>query len=104
MTKRIILFFSVLCTFCAHAQELKLWYANPANVWVEALPLGNGRLGCMTFGGTATEELQLNEETFWAGGPHRNDSPTALENLPKVENLSLQVKIERLRILSTRLF
>lgn len=87
MTKRIILFFSVLCTFCAHAQELKLWYANPANVWVEALPLGNGRLGCMTFGGTATEELQLNEETFWAGGPHRNDSPTALENLPKVREL-----------------
>ena len=69
------------------AQDLKLWYAQPATVWVEALPLGNGRLGVMTFGGTADEELQLNEETLWGGGPHRNDSPAALENLPRVREL-----------------
>ena len=69
------------------AQDLKLWYAQPAEKWVEALPLGNGRLGVMTFGGTANEELQLNEETLWGGGPHRNDSPTALENLPRVREL-----------------
>lgn len=78
---------SVLCAASAQAQQLKLWYEQPANVWVESLPLGNGRLGVMSYGGTATEELQLNEETFWAGSPHRNDSPTALENLPKVREL-----------------
>ena len=83
----IALLFTMLFTLTSHADNLKLWYAQPAKVWVEALPLGNGRLGVMTYGGTTTEELQLNEETFWAGGPHRNDSPTALENLPRVRQL-----------------
>lgn len=87
MFKRIFLILIALYALGTQAQQLKLWYANPANVWVEALPLGNGRLGVMTFGGTAFEELQLNEETFWAGGPHRNDSPKAMENLPKVREL-----------------
>ena len=70
-----------------NASDLKLWYSQPAQRWVEALPQGNGRLGVMVYGGTAREELQLNEETFWGGGPHRNDSPTALENLQKVREL-----------------
>ncbi len=87
MNKRVILLFGVLCALGAKAQHLKLWYAQPAKIWVEALPLGNGRLGVMTFGGTETEELQLNEETVWGGGPHRNDSPTALEHLPEVREL-----------------
>ena len=42
---------------------------------VEALPVGNSRLGAMVYGGTDKEEIQLNEETFWAGGPYRNDNP-----------------------------
>jgi alpha-L-fucosidase 2 len=46
-----------------------LWYAQPATVWTEALPLGNGRLGAMVFGGTANERVQLNEESLWAGEP-----------------------------------
>ena len=45
----------------------RLWYRQPAKEWVEALPLGNGRLGCMVFGRTAQERLQLNEDTLWAG-------------------------------------
>lgn len=78
----------LICSvFSVSASDLKLWYAQPANQWVEALPLGNGRLGVMTFGGTATEQLQINEETFWGGGPHRNDSPHALENLQHVREL-----------------
>ena len=87
MSKRIVFLFITLYTLSTQAQYLKLWYAQPAEVWVESLPLGNGRLGVMTYGGTATEELQLNEETFWGGGPHRNDSPTALENLAQVREL-----------------
>ena len=87
MKRLTILMGALLTLTCSMAQDLKLWYAQPAEKWVEALPLGNGRLGVMTFGGTAHEELQLNEETLWGGGPHRNDSPTALENLPRVREL-----------------
>lgn len=69
------------------ADDLKLWYRQPAKEWTEALPLGNSRLGVMLFGGTSNEELQLNEETVWGGGPYRNDSPNALEALPKIRQL-----------------
>jgi alpha-L-fucosidase 2 len=47
----------------------ELWYRQPAESWTEALPLGNGRIGAMVFGGVAEERIQLNEETIWAGGP-----------------------------------
>ncbi len=53
----------------------------------EALPLGNGRWGVMVYGGSGREELQLNEETIWAGGPHNNVSPEALAALPEVRRL-----------------
>ena len=46
-------------------------YSSPAHVWNEALPLGNGRIGAMVFGAPGMERLELNEETYWAGGPHR---------------------------------
>ena len=63
-----------LCVFPAFSRaaepDLKLWYAQPAEVWTEALPVGNGRLGAMVFGGTSQEHLQLNESTVWAGGPY----------------------------------
>jgi hypothetical protein len=49
--------------------ELKLWYRGPASEWVEALPIGNGKLGAMVFGGIERERLQLNEDTLWSGGP-----------------------------------
>jgi len=56
---------------------LLLWYPRPAKEWTEALPLGNGRLGAMVFGGAPDERLALNEDTVWAGGPHDNNQPTA---------------------------
>lgn len=71
----------------AHAQNLKLWYQQPAKTWVEALPVGNSSMGAMVYGGTSREELQLNEETHWGGGPYRNDNPKALESLAEVRNL-----------------
>ena len=58
-----------------------LWYDAPAADWNEALPLGNGRLGAMIFGIPGNENIQLNEATLWAGGPHRNDNPNAKESL-----------------------
>lgn len=64
-----------------------LWYDAPATCWLEALPIGNSRLGAMEYGGTANEELQLNEETFWNGSPHSNNSQKSLALLPEVRSL-----------------
>ncbi|MBI5693295.1 MAG: glycoside hydrolase N-terminal domain-containing protein [Verrucomicrobia bacterium] len=66
------------------APEHLLRYDQPARKWVEALPLGNGRLGAMVFGGTASERLQLNEATLWSGGPREWNNPGARAILPKV--------------------
>ena len=68
------------------AQEnLQLWYKQPAAVWTEALPVGNGRLGAMVFGGVEKELLQLNEATFWTGGPvTHNVNPESKNYLPLV--------------------
>ena len=65
----------------------RLWYDRPAEHWLEALPLGNSRMGAMVYGGILEEEIQLNEETFWSGGPHDNNSKTSLQYLPKVRQL-----------------
>lgn len=64
-----------------------LWYREPAHEWVEALPLGNGRLGAMVFGGVAEERLELNEDTLWAGGPNDPASPRARVALPEARRL-----------------
>jgi alpha-L-fucosidase 2 len=64
-----------------------LWYTEPAKEWVEALPVGNGRIGAMIFGGIANERLQLNEDTLWGGGPYDPANPEAREALPEVRRL-----------------
>ena len=69
------LVFVAACTAPEVDDDLKLWYDEPAEHWVEALPVGNGRLGAMVFGGTAYERIQLNEETVWAGQPNSNANP-----------------------------
>ena len=66
-----------------------LWYDQPAGNWLEALPVGSSNLGAMVFGGVGAEEIQLNEETFWSGGPHNNNSPRSLERLDEVRALIL---------------
>ncbi|WP_380786125.1 glycoside hydrolase N-terminal domain-containing protein [Sphingomonas sp. R86521] len=68
-----------------HAQML--WYRQPATAWTEALPVGNGRLGAMVFGGTTSERLQLNEDTLWTGGPYDPVNPAAHAALPEVRRL-----------------
>jgi alpha-L-fucosidase 2 len=64
-----------------------LWYRQPAAQWTEALPLGNGRLGAMVFGGVADERIQINEATFWGGGPHDYDNPEAFSHLAELRRL-----------------
>jgi alpha-L-fucosidase 2 len=69
------------------SEPLSLWYRQSATNWVSALPVGNGRLGAMVFGGIASEKLQLNEDTLWAGGPYDPDNTNALAALPEVRRL-----------------
>jgi alpha-L-fucosidase 2 len=71
----------------ADASPLTLWYRQPAEAWTEALPIGNGRLGAMIFGGVARERLQLNEDTLYAGGPYDPSNPEALTALPQARAL-----------------
>ncbi|MDH6313378.1 alpha-L-fucosidase 2 [Parabacteroides sp. PFB2-10] len=86
--KRLCLLFSLLIISAfSMAENLKLWYSSPAKEWVEALPLGNSRLGVMVYGNPVNEELQLNEETVWGGGPHNNNQPNAVHALAKVREL-----------------
>ena len=92
MKKKLLGALLLLCSSMAWAGDLKLWYGKPAKDWTEALPVGNSKLGAMVYGGTGREELQLNEETFWAGGPYDNNNPNALYVLPVVRNLIFQGK------------
>ncbi len=69
-----------------------LWYKQPAKIWTDALPVGNGRLGAMVFGGINEERLQLNEDTLWSGSPHDWNNPHASEVLPEIRRLVLEEK------------
>jgi len=73
-------------------RNLKLWYRQSAQEWTEALPVGNGRLGAMVFGGTENERLQFNEDTLWTGKPHDYSHPGAAEYLPIVRKLLFEGK------------
>lgn len=97
--KKITLFWvlTLAATVNAAAQDnsfLKLWYNQPADQWVEALPVGNGRLGAMVYGDPHQEIIQLNENTVWAGQPNRNDNPLAKEALPEVRRLIFEGKYD----------
>ncbi len=77
----------LLCT-SALATEWRLWYEQPANRWLEAVPVGNGRLGAMVFGEVTQERVALNESTVWSGAPSdRHDNPTAREHLAEIRKL-----------------
>jgi alpha-L-fucosidase 2 len=69
------------------AEPLTLWYRRPALAWTEALPIGNGRLGAIVFGGVNQERLQLNEDTLWAGGPYNPNNTNAVGALPEIRKL-----------------
>lgn len=93
---------ALMCARCADAGELELWYRQPASQWVEALPVGNGRLGAMVFGGTAKERLQLNEDSLWLGWPDDRDNPEALPALQKIRELLFAGKHEEAQELTNR--
>lgn len=68
------------------------WYASPATNWIEALPVGNGRLGAMVFGNYGEERIQLNEETYWSGGPYSTVVKSGYKVLPLIQELVFQEK------------
>ena len=87
----IILSFSMYHSF-AQTGNTSLWYRQPAAKWTEALPIGNGRLAAMIFGKTNREQIQLNEETIWAGSKVNDINPSAKSHLKEIQSLLLEGK------------
>ncbi|TCD28558.1 glycoside hydrolase family 95 protein [Pedobacter psychrodurus] len=86
------------------AQKQQLWYNKPAKQWTEALPVGNGRLGAMVFGGVKEELLQLNEATLWSGGPVKeNVNPNAYSHLAQVREALFKEDYESARKLTQKM-
>ncbi len=99
--KSIFIGMLALTALTSAGQEHKLWYDKPAQVWTEALPLGNGRLGAMVYGNPAAEQIQLNEETLWAGRPNNNANPDAIKWIPKIRELVFEGKYKEAQDLAT---
>ncbi|MGV3539124.1 MAG: glycoside hydrolase family 95 protein [Rufibacter sp.] len=103
-------FFLLFCCFLLSASAqpkqaaLKLWYTQPAANWNEALPLGNGRIGAMVFGGPAQEQLQLNEETVWAGEPGNNINTELFTALPDIRKLNFENRYQEAQALALEKF
>ena len=104
--RRFLLFFLLAVSTAGFSQNnpgLKLWYSTPSgNVWENALPIGNGRLGAMVYGNVARETIQLNEHTLWSGGPNRNDNPNALAALPEIRRLIFDNKQKEAEVLANK--
>ena len=103
----LLLLFAWLTMFCVHAQTNDFshkileksfnpatisWYNAPAKKWDEALPVGNGRLGAMVFGKNGEERIQLNEETYWSGGPYSTVVKGGYKVLPEIQKLVFEEK------------
>ncbi|MGH9632373.1 MAG: glycoside hydrolase family 95 protein, partial [Bryobacteraceae bacterium] len=85
-------------------EPLSLWYREPATQWVEALPVGKGRLGAMIFGGIEHERIQFNEHTVWTGKPHDYAHPGAFKSLAEIRELLFQGKQDEAEKLAMRDF
>jgi len=95
----VLIFLSISLFACESSEKVekrtienKLWYNQPATIWEEALPIGNGRIGAMIYGKPANELIQLNEETVWAGGPGNNINPETGKAIPEVQKLLFEGK------------
>lgn len=90
--------------FADSRQDLSLWYQQPARRWTEALPVGNGRLGAMVFGGVQTERIQLNIDSLWAGPPVPQPPEGAYEALLEARSLLFQDKYAQAESVIARRF
>ncbi len=92
--------------FCVSQKNmsLKLWYNTPAgNVWENALPIGNGRLGAMVYGNAGNEMIQLNEHTLWSGSPNRNDNTACFDSLSALRALIFDGKQKEAEQMANRI-
>ena len=71
-----------------------LWYRQPATAWLQAMPLGNGMIGAMVFGGVPQERIALNESSFWSGRPHDYDDTNAFQYFPQIRDLVFADKFQ----------
>ncbi len=76
------------------SQSMLLWYRQPATEWLQAMPLGNGMIGAMVFGGVPQERIALNESSFWSGRPHNYDDPDAFKYFPQIRDLVFAAKFQ----------
>ncbi|HEY4787779.1 MAG TPA: glycoside hydrolase family 95 protein [Bacteroidales bacterium] len=97
-------YFLTAQTVISQQNRFIMWYQKPAKQWVEALPIGNGRLGAMVYGDPSNEVIQLNENTVWAGSPNRNDNSNAKEALPEVRRLIFEGKYKEAQDLVNKSF
>lgn len=104
MKKQLTVWAFCLLTLTVTAQQHKLWYDEPARKWLKALPVGNSHLGAMVYGGTSMEQIWLNEETFWSGQPHNNNSPEAKQHQQEVRDLTLMGREEEAHQLLDKYF
>ena len=104
MKRLLTILASVCVVLVVNAQQHKLWYNKPAAQWLEALPIGNSHLGAMVYGGTNTEQIQLNEETFWSGSPHQNNNPDAKASIRDVRRLIFEGKEKEAEALIDKTF
>jgi len=96
-----LLAFGTFISISVQAQQnLKLTYSKPAENWNEALPIGNGKLGAMVFGGVSQEHLQLNEETIWTGEPGNNVPKNTFDSIQKIRKLLNEGRFEEAQKLS----
>lgn len=102
--KLIITFCCILSGTVSFSQELKLWYNKPAVKWTEALPVGNGRIGAMLFGGVDTDRIQFNEETIWSGGPRDYNRKGAWQYLDTIRQLLFAGKQRAAEVLAGEKF
>ncbi|MFL6446620.1 MAG: glycosyl hydrolase family 95 catalytic domain-containing protein [Bryobacteraceae bacterium] len=101
LVKRAALVLSAVLPLAA-ADAPQLWYRSPATEWAEALPIGNGRIGAMVFGGVDTEHLQLNEETIYAGKQMDRVNPEARANIRVIRRMLLEGKVMEAQQLAQR--
>ena len=108
LTSGIIFLFSVFIIISCKSDKkgssssaLKLWYTKPAAIWEEALPLGNGHIGAMVWSNPHREQIDLNDDSFWAGGPYHNNNPAHLEAFPKIQQLVAEGKFAEAQKLHT---
>lgn len=104
MNRIILAMMMMACIKLVDAQEMKLWYDKPSVKWTDALPIGNGRLGAMVFGGVQEDRIQFNEESLWTGGPREYNKAGAHVYLPEIRKLLFEGKQKDANALSEKEF